>query len=44
VGESIPFKYSGLNSPLRFTVPEAGGEINIDIPEKVLHFSKTIIP
>jgi len=40
VRNSIPRKYSGMDSPLRFTVPEAGGEINIDIPEKVLPFAK----
>ena len=40
VRDSIPPKYSGIDSPLRFTVPEAGGEINIDIPEKLLPFEK----
>jgi hypothetical protein len=40
VRDSIPPKYSGMNSPLRFTVPESGGEINIDIPEKLLPFAK----
>jgi hypothetical protein len=40
VHDSIPPKYSGIDSPLRVTVPEAGGEINIDIPEKLLPYDE----
>ena len=37
VRESIPRKYNGVDStPLKFTVPESGGVIDIDIPEKLL--------
>jgi len=34
--ESIPEKYASLQSALYLMVPEAGGAINIDIPEPVL--------
>jgi hypothetical protein len=40
VRNSIPPTYSRIDSPLRCTVPEGGGEINIDIPEKLLPFDE----
>jgi len=38
VRDSIPAKYSGTGSPLKFTVPDSGGVIDIDIPEKLLSY------
>ena len=43
VRESIPRKYNGVDStPLKFTVPESGGVIDIDIPEKLLPWKSAI--
>jgi hypothetical protein len=33
--ESIPMPYGGPASPLKFTVPDAGGTADIDIPAKI---------
>lgn len=38
VRDSIPARYSGTGSPLKYTVPESGGVIDIDIPEKLLSY------
>ena len=34
--ESIPAPYSGMLSPLEAVIPEAGGELKLDIPKKLL--------
>jgi hypothetical protein len=35
--QSVPEPYSSLEgTPLKYTVPETGGDINIDIPEKII--------
>jgi hypothetical protein len=34
--ESVPGAYASIDSPLKATVPEAGGTVNVDVPESVL--------
>jgi hypothetical protein len=38
--ETVPPPYSGMESPLEVTVPEAGGTVNVEVPVKVLEVKK----
>ncbi len=34
--EAIPNPYSGVGSPLKVSIPEAGGEVKVDVPGKLI--------
>ncbi len=34
--EAIPNPYSGIGSPLKVAIPEAGGEVKVDVPTKLI--------
>jgi hypothetical protein len=34
--ETVPAPYSGMDSPLTVTITEAGGEVKVEIPKKLL--------